>query len=117
MKINAVVAAAMTNVRSPAQSQKVWLTFPKYTPRKKMMIKAMAKADSSGNALKGSTVGASHKGRRIKKEIANGVIPFTNAINMGRRRAAWPWAEFLKSVTIAFSNSFSSRCFSAASLI
>jgi len=52
------------------------------------MIKAMTKADSRGNVLKGSRDGASHKGRRMTSEMANGAMPFTNAITMGRRRAA-----------------------------
>ncbi len=117
MKIKAVVAAAINKVRSPDQSQKVWLTCPKYTPRKKMMIKAVPKADSRGSVPKGLTDGANHKGRRITREMAKGVMPLTNAINIGSRRAAWPYADLPKSVTIACSNSRSSCCFSAASLI
>ena len=52
------------------------------------MIKAMLKADSRGCVLKGLTDGTIHKGRRITKEMANGAMPFTIAINTGRRRAA-----------------------------
>jgi len=33
VKMNAVVAAAINKVRRPAESQKVWLIFPQYTPK------------------------------------------------------------------------------------
>ncbi len=59
VKVKAVVVAR-NKIRRPAESQKVWLTFPRDTPNKEMMIRAIAKADSSGRRERGSNMGAAH---------------------------------------------------------
>ena len=113
----AQVAAAINKVLIPPQSQKVPLTFPKNMPIKKRIKKAIKIENSSGAKGRVTPHISNKNGDIIKREIKKGAKPFTMAIKMGIIPAALPWAETVKSDTIALSRALSSRRRSAVSLI